>query len=167
LTGCVRCMVRRSFATRRPPSPDPDRGCATRQEPGAAPALLARGSDAGRESGKLPPYPSAHHDAACGWRGFQYDLGREGSHSEQLIDYVRHHRGGCRRHYASSPIADFASLWNVRTGCHGATDFRRSPWERRSTSPAGCRTSVSRNICGTRPKPTRSSRTITGWTKAF
>ena len=53
---------------------------------------------------------------------------------EQLIDYIRTtvvHAGGITH---LRRIASLAELYQVRTGCHGATDLRRCAWRRRCTS---------------------------------
>ena len=42
---------------------------------------------------------------------------------EQLIDYIRATIVGAGGITHLRRIADFASLWQVRTGCHGATDL--------------------------------------------
>jgi mannonate dehydratase len=42
---------------------------------------------------------------------------------EQLIDYIRCSIVGAGGITHLRRIADFASVWNVRTGCHGATDL--------------------------------------------
>ena len=77
----------------------------------------------------------------------------------QLIDYIRTtvvHAGGITH---LRRIADLASLYQVRTGCHGATDLSPACMGRRCTSTCGCRTSASRNTCATPRRPTPSSRT--------
>ncbi len=43
--------------------------------------------------------------------------------ANQLIDYLRATVLGCGGITHLRRIADFASLWQVRTGCHGATDL--------------------------------------------
>ena len=80
---------------------------------------------------------------------------------EQLIDYIRTtvvHAGGITH---LRRIADFAGLHNVRTGCHGATDLSPVCMGAALHLDTACRISACRNTCGTRPKPTRSSRTNT------
>jgi len=67
----------------------------------------------------------------------------------QLIDYIRAtvvHAGGITQ---LRRIADFAGLYQVRTGCHGATDLSRSAWAPLCISTHGFPTSASRNTCRT------------------
>ena len=58
-------------------------------------------------------------------RDLQHSLGLQGPHSRiQLIDYIRTtvvHAAAASSHLRR--IADLASLYQVRTGCHGATDL--------------------------------------------
>ena len=67
----------------------------------------------------------------------------------QLIDYIRTtvaHAGGITH---LRRIADLASLYQVRTGCHGATDLSPACMGAALHSTCGCRTSASRNTCAT------------------
>ena len=43
--------------------------------------------------------------------------------SDQLIDYLRATVLGCGGVTSLRRMADFAAIWQVRTGCHGATDL--------------------------------------------
>ena len=79
----------------------------------------------------------------------------------QLIDYIRTtvvHAGGITH---LRRIADLADLYQVRTGCHGATDLSPVCMGAALHFDTGCPISASRNICATRRRPMRSSRTIT------
>ncbi len=79
---------------------------------------------------------------------------------EQLIDYIRTtitHAGGIT---GMRRIADFASLYQVRTGSHGPSDL--SPVcmaVPRCTSTCGCRILASRNIWAIPNRCWKSSRT--------
>ena len=78
---------------------------------------------------------------------------------EQLIDYIRTtitHAGGIT---GMRRIADFASLYQVRTGSHGPSVCRPCAMPRRCISTCGCRTSACRNIWATPNRCWRSSRT--------
>ncbi len=88
-----------------------------------APPVLARGHGCRRASGGLPPDPQAHHDAACRRRGVQHDLGCAPAHrgaAHRLYPHDDVHAGGVT---ALRRIMDFASVYNVRTACHGAMDM--------------------------------------------
>jgi L-alanine-DL-glutamate epimerase-like enolase superfamily enzyme len=79
----------------------------------------------------------------------------------QLIDYIRTtvvHAGGITH---LRRIADLASLYQVRTGSHGATDLSLSAWAQPCTLTPGCPTLAYRNSCRTRHWPTRCSPTTT------
>lgn len=78
---------------------------------------------------------------------------------EQLIDYIRTtltHAGGIT---GMRRIADFASLYQVRTGSHGPSDCHQSAWLRRCTLICGSPISVSRNTWVIPNKCSKSSRT--------
>ena len=62
-------------AARCAPPADADRGRAAGQGPRALPPVLDGRCDAGREPGRLPADPPAHHDAAGRRRGVQHHLG--------------------------------------------------------------------------------------------
>lgn len=78
---------------------------------------------------------------------------------EQLIDYIRTtltHAGGIT---GMRRIADFASLYQVRTGSHGPLICHQSAWLRRCTLICGSPISVSRNTWVIPNKCSKSSRT--------
>ena len=82
---------------------------------------------------------------------------------EQLIDYIRTtltHAGGIT---GMRRIADFASLYQVRTGSHGPSDLspvcHQSAWLRRCTLICGSPISVSRSTWVIPNKCLKSSRT--------
>lgn len=78
---------------------------------------------------------------------------------EQLIDYIRTtltHAGGIT---GMRRIADFASLYQVRTGSHGLPICHQSAWLRRCTLICGSPISVSRNTWVIPNKCSKSSRT--------
>ncbi len=138
------------------------------KDPGALSPVLAGGRDAGREPGRLPPDPPAHHHAARGRRGVQHDLGLQAADREAADRLYPRHRGPCRRHHPSAP---HRRSWPSSTRCAPAATApptcRRSAWGRRCISTSRCRISASRNTCATPRRPTRCSRTPTRFDDGF
>jgi hypothetical protein len=56
-------------------------------------------------------------------RGAEQHLGCKGLDPEPVDRLRAHESCACRRLHSSGKIADFAALYHVRTGCHGATDL--------------------------------------------
>ena len=126
---------RRPSAARRASPADADRGRASRQEPRAAPSLLARGSGPGRNTGVVPSHTAAHHDTAGRRRGVQHDL-RLSPVDPGAVDRLHPHVGRPRG-WPLAPRED-RRTWPNSTRCApGAMAPRTSApsaWPRRCTS---------------------------------
>ena len=88
---------------------------AARQEPRAVSPVLARGSDAGRGAGALPPDPPAHDHAAGGRRGVQLDP-RLLAADQRAADRLHPHDGRARRRH--QPPAEDRDAGRAVPGAH-------------------------------------------------
>src|SRR5579885_2570888 len=86
---------------------------------------------------------------------------------QQWIDYIRMaivHGGGIT---PMKKIADFAALYHVRTGCHGATDLSPVTMAAALHFGLSVHNLASRNTCRTARKQMKSFRMLTGSRKAI